>query len=95
MTNATFAVYEASTHERRAAPLRRFVNARVRDALGYTPWAPPTIAPPIAQPVAAAPRGLLASIARAAVALRPTMLGRILFRLTPMVFVTALKARLR
>ena len=96
MTNATFEVYEAACQERRraAAPLRTFANARVRDALGYTAWTPPVAALPVIQPVPA-PTGLLAYIARAAIAIRPTMIGRILFRLTPMVFVTALKSRLR
>ncbi|MGI8894870.1 MAG: hypothetical protein ACR2HE_04335, partial [Casimicrobiaceae bacterium] len=96
MTNATFEVYEAACQERRraAAPLRTFASARVRDALGYTAWTPPVAALPVIQPVPA-PTGLLAYIARAAIAIRPTMIGRILFRLTPMVFVTALKSRLR
>jgi len=96
MTHATFAVYEAACRERKhaATRLRSFANARVRDALGYTAWTPPAVALPVTQP-APPPKGLLAYVARAALAIRPTMLGRILFRLTPMVFVTALKTRLR
>lgn len=96
MTNATFAVYEdaCQEHPRAATKLRTFASARVRDALGYTAWTPPAVALPVPQPVPA-PKGLLAYIARAAIVIRPTMMGRILFRLTPMVFVTALKARLR
>ena len=96
MTSATFAVYEAACQKRprAAAPLRTFTSARVRDALGYTAWTPPAVALPVTQPVPA-PKGLLAYVARAAVAIRPTLMGRILFRLTPLVLVTALKERLR
>ncbi len=96
MTNATLAVYEDACQQRphAATPLRTFACARVRDALGYTAWTPPAVALSVTQPVPA-PKGLVATIARAAIAIRPTMIGRILFRLTPMVLVTALKARLR
>ena len=96
MTSATFAVYETACQGRPCgtSKLRAFSSARVRDALGYTPWTPPILAPPVREPVPV-PKGFLAYVARWAIAIRPTMLGRILFRFTPTAFVTALKARLR
>jgi hypothetical protein len=71
--------------------LPSFAAARVRDALGYLAWTPPTIAPPAAAP---APRGFGGRIARAAVDIRHKLPGRVLYRLAPAALVERLKKHL-
>ena len=74
-------------------PLER---ARVRDALGYRPWTPPMTAPALtpAAPITE-PQNLAARAAHAALAIRHTPLGRVLYRMTPRSVLEALKAQLR
>jgi GT2 family glycosyltransferase len=112
---ATFRVSHVEDHRRgeSAAPWASdpmaspaFPNRRIRDALGYRPWTPPTVrsadvaseAPSTAEvasehaPVPPAPRrGVWARRARA---LRATPMGRLLHRVTPALLIEALKARL-
>jgi len=103
MTDATFAIYErALSGARSRTPSRVFDRARVRDALGYTPWQPPPpeVAP---EPEASIPvtavqvgeRGMGLRIAAAALSIRHTAVGRALYRVTPRPVLNALKARLR
>ncbi|HEY7944989.1 MAG TPA: glycosyltransferase, partial [Casimicrobiaceae bacterium] len=66
-------------------------RARVRDALGYTPWRPP---PPSAE-VLAARRSLRTRVARAAMRMRHTRFGATLYRRIPPRLLDALKSRLR
>jgi hypothetical protein len=73
----------------------------VRDALGYRPWHPPVAQSHVAESalveVASAdvqPRGLMARVARRALASRSTPMGRVLYRMTPAPVIDALKSRL-
>jgi len=99
MAEATFAVYEdALARAKPAAGLRPFDRVRVRDALGYVAWRPPALAvqeapPPTADAEALAP-DFATRVARAALAIRHTAVGRALHRLTPQSLLDALKARL-
>ncbi|MEO5764593.1 MAG: glycosyltransferase [Casimicrobiaceae bacterium] len=109
MTDATFAVYDdVIENARLRAAARPFERSRVRDALGYVAWQPP--APRDAEAPAApldggaaatgefangvAASGVAARIARAALAIRHTTIGRALYRMTPRPLVDALKSRL-
>ena len=83
---------------------------RLRDALGFHPWHPPIVTSPpapvvelaLSGPVHAAPvvatppphRSWRSRLAYAALALRKTMLGRLLHRIVPAPLVNALKAHL-
>ena len=71
-----------------------FDPRRVRDALGYTPWfAPPrAFRPPPAAPDS--PQGWSTRLARGALAIRHTAVGRALYRLAPRPWVDALKQKL-
>jgi O-antigen biosynthesis protein len=74
-----------------------FDRPRVRDALGYVPWTPPPLevaaAPAASIPtVDSDPRG---TVAQAALRLRQTLPGRVLYRLTPARVRRALKSCLR
>jgi len=94
MTDATFAVYEeararAALTDERAAP---FDRTRVRDALGYRAWAPPARETPPAEAAAAV---FGTRVAHAALAIRHTAFGRLLWRIAPQPLLDALKARLR
>jgi hypothetical protein len=74
---------------------RPFERARVRDALGYRAWQPPVIEPAAAAGVPEpATRGLVARLARQALAIRHTAVGRALYRVTPQTLLDALKSRL-
>jgi len=79
-----------------SAPLDR---ARVRDALGYVPWTPPVVGPPLsAAGVEAAPAAatsLAVRMVETALWLGQTRPGRVLSRLAPARVRTALKSRLR
>jgi GT2 family glycosyltransferase/glycosyltransferase involved in cell wall biosynthesis len=91
MTRRTTSGAPALADESRA---RVFTNERIRDALGYRAWHPPSI-PPAATGVAiAAPEGVLHRLARRALAMRRTPMGRLLYRVTPEPVIDALKARL-
>jgi len=100
MADATFAVYDealagaVTVHRGR----RGFDRERVRAALGYVAWQPPGLpAEPARASTAAgaadAP-GFAARVARAALSIRHTALGRALYRVTPQLVLDALKARL-
>ncbi len=100
MAEATFAVYEdalARMTERSAAT--PFSRARIRDALGYCPWLPPPIS--ASAPSADATRSTRAAapfttrFAQAALAIRHTLVGRTLYRVTPRPVLDALKSRLK
>jgi hypothetical protein len=91
MAEATLACYEAALVDRRPAPHRPLSPERVRDALGYRPWAP--AAP---QRAAAAARGSAASrFAQTALKLRQSSAGPLLRAITPGFVREALKARLK
>jgi GT2 family glycosyltransferase/glycosyltransferase involved in cell wall biosynthesis len=100
MAEATLALYEAAIARVAAQPARPFANLRLRDALGYRPWTPPSDADaaenaPAArdgQPVHAT--GWVGRMARRALAMRRTPIGRLLYRMTPTPVIDALKARL-
>jgi hypothetical protein len=97
MADATFAVYEeALAHAGVRPEYPPLERARVRDALGYRPWTPPMTAPTLtpAAPVTE-PQNLAARAAHAALAIRHTPLGRVLYRMTPRSVLEALKAQLR
>jgi len=85
MTEATFDCYDAAVATGEPRAFQPFPPVRVRDALGYRPWTPPP------QPSSVAPRGVGRQIARAAVAIRHKLPGRILYRLAPASLVERLK----
>jgi hypothetical protein len=93
MAGATLAVYEnafaGAGAPRRYPPL---TNVRVRDALGYRRWSPPSLELP---PVESPPQGFVTRAVHAALTIRHTPFGRVLFRITPRPLRNALKARLR
>ena len=103
MSEATLALYARALAGAPDAPARAaFSNLRVRNALGYRAWVPPARTPEdaaAAAPVVAAgdpprPRGVWERVARRALAMRRTPMGRLLYRLTPEPVIDALKARL-
>ena len=106
MATQTFARYPKSFDSRSRVACAPLANARVRDALGYVPWQPPSppqqtaqlapeAPPPLSTQQASVPGGLSSAIARAALRWRHTSLGRLVYRVTPTPLVDALKARLR
>jgi hypothetical protein len=103
MADATLVHYDAaiSATTPNAAQRPRFSNERVRDALGYRPWHPLVDEADVAEPLAVEspaaelqPRGLMARVARRALAMRSTPMGRVLYRMTPAPVIDALKSRL-
>jgi GT2 family glycosyltransferase/glycosyltransferase involved in cell wall biosynthesis len=103
MADATLVRYDAAMSFDVGAdvPRRPFGNRRVRDALGYRPWTPPVVQAPLdateiveEPPVPAQPHGLMARVARRALAMRTTPMGRVLYRMTPAPVIDALKSRL-
>ena len=99
MADATLARYEAAiARHPGASRAGRFENDRVRDALGFTLWAPPAVpreASPSELPSAEAREGaLMKRFTRRALALRQTPVGRVLYRMTPSPLIDALKSRL-
>ncbi|HVO90819.1 MAG TPA: glycosyltransferase [Casimicrobiaceae bacterium] len=107
MTGATTAIYRRVGTRASTSRLRRLPRDQVRDALGYRPWTPPLVAAPVAdspQDEPARPsastsnndeaRSAGARVAQAALAIRHTRVGRLLYRLAPRSVVNALKARL-
>ena len=90
MTDATYACYAAAVASTPADSVQPFPAARVRDALGYRRWSPPSRMPaPIAPP-----RGFAGRIAHAAVGIRHRLPGRVLYRLAPAALVERLKRHL-
>jgi hypothetical protein len=103
MVDATTGLYRAALSAvHRDTALARFDNARVRDALGYRAWtvpAPGTQVPDGAAPApvagAAQPaQDWMTTLARRALAVRHTRVGRALYRLAPKPWLNALKSRL-
>jgi len=103
MADATLVHYDAAVPDGASVGGRRhrFGNRRVRDALGYRPWHPSVAQSDVAEsalvePPAAdvQPRGLMARVARRALAMRGTPMGRVLYRMTPAPVIDALKSRL-
>jgi O-antigen biosynthesis protein len=93
MADATIALYStALVTAERATVARPFDAPRIRDALHYAPWHPP---PRPALAVAAEPApNWPTRLARGALAIRHTAVGRALYRVAPRPLVEALKARL-
>jgi hypothetical protein len=103
MADATLVRYDAaiSSGGRTDMPRQAFTNRRVRDALGYRAWEPPAEPAPLPERVAIEapqipmqPQGLMARVARRALAMRSTPVGRVLYRMTPAPVIDALKSRL-
>ena len=72
--------------------LQPIATARCLEALHYAAWTPPVGTPAEATP--AKPNGALQAVARAALAIRHTLPGRLLYRLAPKQLVDALRQRL-
>jgi O-antigen biosynthesis protein len=97
VTDSTLEVYRralpSASSRRTAQPISAL---RCLAALHYIPWRPP--APPVTQPMVTdarlAPPGALTGIARAALRIRHTGPGRLLYSIAPKVLLDALKARL-
>src|SRR5207237_4724345 len=99
MADATFALYRRAVERSSTRPAFRPLSAtRIRDALGYRAWTPPSTAPPgHVEPVTLRPmpNDVGARVAHAALAIRHTVIGRALYRMTPRPVLSALKARLK
>jgi len=99
MSEATIAIWrEALALERATASLQGVSAQRCLAALRYVPWTPP---PPVAPALAPSeppsrpkPNGALALVARAALSIRHTFAGRVLYRIAPKPLVDALRQRL-
>jgi len=91
MTDATFANYAVAVASMPAGSGQPFSVERVRDALGYRAWTPPTRK---TASVPAAPRGMGWRIAHAAREIRHGLPGRVLYRLAPAALVERLKRHL-
>jgi GT2 family glycosyltransferase/glycosyltransferase involved in cell wall biosynthesis len=96
MAEATIAIWhDALARAPARVHLQPMAAARCLEALHYVPWHPP--APELrhaATPDAPRPNGALALVARAARAIRHTLPGKVLYRLTPKPLVDALRERL-
>jgi len=91
MAEATMALWHAALLRSPArAPAPPIAAERCLRALHYTPWTPP----PAPAPLPAKPNGVLGIVARAALVVRGTPPGRLLYRLAPRPLVDALKQRL-
>jgi GT2 family glycosyltransferase/glycosyltransferase involved in cell wall biosynthesis len=99
MADATFAVYDNALARAGDLPiLEPLARARVRDALAYRPWVPPSLVPSTAEtasPPESWRRRLGARVAHIALVIRHTPVGRVLRRILPRPLREALKARLR
>ena len=76
-----------------ATPGRPIAAGRCLAALGYIPWHAPRASPPPVEASSAVPSPI-ARFARAALRVRHTLPGRVLYRLAPKTWIAALKARL-
>jgi GT2 family glycosyltransferase/glycosyltransferase involved in cell wall biosynthesis len=95
MAEATIAIWRDALAHPRTLPQPMISAARCLAALGYTPWHPPkNAATPAPAPAPAKPNGALGRIAHAALAIRHTLPGRLLYRLAPKPLVDALRQRL-
>jgi GT2 family glycosyltransferase/glycosyltransferase involved in cell wall biosynthesis len=94
MAEATIAIWrDALARAPARVHLQPIAAARCLAALHYAPWSPPS-AVPVPGPAAAGPNGALGAVARAALAIRHTLPGRVLYRLAPKQLVKALRQRL-
>jgi len=95
MADATIALYAtALVTAPPAVRAQPFAPRRLRDALGYRPWiVPPRAFRPPPKP-ADVPQAWTTRLARGALAIRHTAIGRALYRLTPRPVVDALKSKL-
>jgi glycosyltransferase involved in cell wall biosynthesis len=96
MAEATIAIWrDALARAPARGQLQPIAAERCLAALHYVPWHPPEgTALLAAAPSAAKPNGALRFVARAALAMRHTLAGRFLYRLTPKPLVDALRQRL-
>ena len=96
MTRATTEIYQRTIGGRDAAALPRFAPERVRNALGYEAWIPPEpeVAEPVIEPsqplpvempaeASSVPGNAGSRVAKAALAIRHTAVGRVLYRMAP------------
>jgi O-antigen biosynthesis protein len=98
MATSTFALYDAaraSVDQPAAAVLRGFAPERVLAALGYRAWTPPAPAPQLAVTTPAAPTSATGRLTHVALAVRRSLPGRVLYRLTPGPLRERLRRRLR
>jgi hypothetical protein len=99
MTEATIAIWRDALSRAPAksstASLRAISAERCLGALHYAPWIlPEPAAQPPAAPTVPKPNGALAVVARAALSIRHTFAGRVLYRLAPKPLVARLRQRL-
>jgi len=96
MAQSTIAIWrDALAHAPAPARLQPIAAGRCLSALHYTPWTPPSRSATVAlAPARAKPNGALGLVAHAALAIRHTLPGRLLYRLAPRPLVDALKQRL-
>ncbi|HXX86219.1 MAG TPA: glycosyltransferase [Casimicrobiaceae bacterium] len=94
MAQRTVSIYRDALRHSAFTRMRPPIAAeRCLAALGYVPWRPPPAAAPVLG-VPAEELGAVAHLARAALRIRHTVPGRVLYRLAPKALVAALKARL-
>jgi GT2 family glycosyltransferase/glycosyltransferase involved in cell wall biosynthesis len=94
MVDATMGVWRSALAHPAAAAPSPIAAARCLAALHYEPWKPPLAAQPSPSAPLVHPNGALTYVARAALSMRHTLAGRLLYRLTPKPLVDALRARL-
>jgi hypothetical protein len=97
MADATLALYDAIEAPGAAPGLpARFTNKRIREALAYRAWEPPAVTQPLAGGPGATTPGarMWRRVARGALAIRFTPVGRVLYWLAPSHLIDALKERL-
>ena len=96
MAEATIAVWRDALVRAPAATSSSPISpARCLAALHYMPWTPPAMSTPTRDaPPAAAPGSALTYVARAALSIRHTPAGRLLYRLAPRQLIDALRERL-
>ena len=95
MAEETIAVWqEALAGARPAMSSAAISQARCLEALRYAPWTPPVQNPAAGPDSATSPNGALGYVARAALSIRHTLAGRVLYRLAPKPLVDALRQRL-
>lgn len=96
MAQATIAIWrDALTRAPARAQLQPIAAGRCLAALHYAPWTPlARSVTPASAPGPAKPNGALGVVAHAALAIRHTLPGRLLYRLAPKPLLDALKQRL-
>jgi GT2 family glycosyltransferase/glycosyltransferase involved in cell wall biosynthesis len=95
MAEETIAMWQkALAGARGAIPSAPISQARCLEALHYVPWTPPMPKLAPAQQGATSPNGALGYVARAALSIRHSLAGRLLYRLAPKPLVDALRQRL-